>query len=108
MVLDRVATYLRRPTRAAKSSGLRWYQVRTLLEPARYGKVTEETGPGNRAHATWFTPGVAGIGGASLPADIGHEIPTALLTEADFGPPPSMAEELGRDVLLGNEVARAL
>ncbi|MGI8756284.1 MAG: hypothetical protein ACR2MB_10590 [Acidimicrobiales bacterium] len=68
--------------------------------------MTEETGPGNRAHATWFTPGVAG--GASLLADIGREIPTALLTEADFGPPTSMAEELGRDVLLGNEVTRAL
>ena len=28
---------------------------------------------------TWLTPGVAGIGGASLLADVGHEIPTALL-----------------------------
>lgn len=27
----------------------------------------------------WFTPGVRGIGFASLLADIGHEIPTALL-----------------------------
>ena len=27
----------------------------------------------------WLTPGVKGIGGASLLADIGHEIPTALL-----------------------------
>lgn len=27
----------------------------------------------------WFGPGVAGIGGASLLADVGHEIPTALL-----------------------------
>ena len=27
----------------------------------------------------WLTPGVVGIGGASLLADIGHEIPTALL-----------------------------
>jgi MFS family permease len=27
----------------------------------------------------WFSPGVAGIGGASLLADVGHEVPTALL-----------------------------
>jgi hypothetical protein len=27
----------------------------------------------------WLTPGVAGIGTASLLADAGHEIPTALL-----------------------------
>jgi len=29
--------------------------------------------------ARWFGPGVAGIGSASLLADVGHEIPTALL-----------------------------
>jgi MFS family permease len=29
--------------------------------------------------ARWFGPGVAGIGGASFLADVGHEIPTALL-----------------------------
>src|SRR4051812_6553625 len=28
---------------------------------------------------TWLTAGVRGIGGASLLADVGHEIPTALL-----------------------------
>jgi hypothetical protein len=27
----------------------------------------------------WFTPGVRGIGAASFLADVGHEIPTALL-----------------------------
>lgn len=30
-------------------------------------------------HEKWMTPGVAGIGTASLLADVGHEIPTALL-----------------------------
>ena len=30
-------------------------------------------------HERWLTRGVAGIGGASLLADIGHEVPTALL-----------------------------
>jgi len=28
---------------------------------------------------TWFSPGVAGIGSASLLAGVGHEVPTALL-----------------------------
>lgn len=28
---------------------------------------------------SWLTPGAAGIGGASLLADVGHEMPTALL-----------------------------
>ena len=32
-----------------------------------------------RERAIWLTPGVKGIGAASLLADIGHEIPTALL-----------------------------
>lgn len=27
----------------------------------------------------WFTPGVGGIGAASLLSDLGHEVPTALL-----------------------------
>ena len=37
--------------------------------------LTEDTEPST----TWMTPGVAGIGTASLLADVGHEIPTALL-----------------------------
>ncbi|MGH9120005.1 MAG: hypothetical protein ACRD0A_19710, partial [Acidimicrobiales bacterium] len=31
------------------------------------------------ARERWLTPGVRGIGGASLLADLGHEVPTALL-----------------------------
>jgi hypothetical protein len=31
------------------------------------------------AHERWLGPGVAGIGTASFLADVGHEIPTALL-----------------------------
>ena len=41
---------------------------------------------------TWLTPGVKGIGAASLLADIGHEIPTALLPSlltATLGAPAS-------------------
>jgi MFS family permease len=39
------------------------------------------TDPEGAAHAptAWFTPGVRGIGAASFLADVGHEIPTALL-----------------------------
>jgi hypothetical protein len=32
-----------------------------------------------RPARSWFSRGVAGIGGASFPADLGHEVPTALL-----------------------------
>jgi len=35
--------------------------------------------PPAAADETWLTPGVRGIGAASLLADVGHEIPTALL-----------------------------
>ena len=34
---------------------------------------------GGPTESGWFTPGVAGIGGASLLSDLGHEVPTALL-----------------------------
>src|SRR6478735_12011463 len=30
-------------------------------------------------HSAWLTPGVRGIGTASFLADLGHEVPTALL-----------------------------
>jgi MFS family permease len=38
-----------------------------------------ETEPEAVAGERWLTPGVRGIGGASLLADVGHEIPTSLL-----------------------------
>jgi MFS family permease len=40
-------------------------------EPERAAAEPQSTG--------WFSPGVAGIGTASLLADVGHEVPTALL-----------------------------
>lgn len=44
--------------------------------------------PANREHnKSWFSPGVAGIGGASFLSDVGHEIPTSLL--------PSLVTALG-------------
>jgi MFS family permease len=41
--------------------------------------MTTETGTEAGTGRPWFGPGVAGIGGASLLADVGHEVPTALL-----------------------------
>ncbi len=35
--------------------------------------------PGDPGSPRWFSRGVAGIGGASFRADLGHEVPTALL-----------------------------
>jgi MFS family permease len=35
--------------------------------------------PVTKGKAEWFTPGVRGIGAASLLSDLGHEVPTALL-----------------------------
>lgn len=40
---------------------------------------TEEEAAVEGRTPSWFGPGVAGIGGASFLADVGHEIPTALL-----------------------------
>jgi MFS family permease len=41
--------------------------------------VNDERGTVLDTGASWFGPGVAGIGTASLLADVGHEVPTALL-----------------------------
>ncbi len=41
--------------------------------------MTTGTGAGTDLGGSWFSPGVASIGGASLLADMGHEVPTALL-----------------------------
>jgi hypothetical protein len=47
--------------------------------------MTETTESSRR----WLTPGVGGVGAASLLADVGHEIPTALL------PPTLLTRTLG-------------
>ena len=41
--------------------------------------MAADTEPGEATRTRWFSRGVAGIGAASLLADLGHEIPTALL-----------------------------
>ncbi len=41
--------------------------------------MSSQPDTGDDTTGTWLTPGVRGIGGASLLADVGHEIPTALL-----------------------------
>ena len=51
--------------------------------------MTDPTPP---TEERWLGPGVAGIGTASLLADVGHEIPTALLPSlltATLGAPAS-------------------
>jgi hypothetical protein len=45
-------------------------------------------------HRAWFTPGVRGIGLASLLSDLGHEVPTSLL-------PRFVASTLGGSAALG-------
>jgi MFS family permease len=47
------------------------------------------------ARARWLTPGVRGIGGASLLADVGHEIPTSLLPALLTGTLGAPAAALG-------------
>jgi len=47
------------------------------------------------AASSWLTPGVRGIGAASLLADIGHEIPTALLPSLLTGTLGAPAAALG-------------
>jgi hypothetical protein len=39
------------------------------------------TDPRTLTEARWLSPGVSGIGAASFLADVGHEIPTALLPD---------------------------
>ncbi|MCC6340175.1 MAG: MFS transporter [Acidimicrobiia bacterium] len=53
--------------------------------------VEEET----RDEGAWFGPGVAGIGTASFFADVGHEIPTALLPSLLTGTLGASASTLG-------------
>jgi len=48
-----------------------------------------------RADERWLTPGVRGIGGASLLADVGHEIPTSLLPALLTGTLGAPAAALG-------------
>ena len=49
-------------------------------EPVPTPQPGQDVDPATAASGDgWLTPGVAGIGGASLLADVGHEVPTALL-----------------------------
>ena len=46
------------------------------MQPVATSAASEDT---PAAGEPWLTPGVRGIGTASFLADLGHEIPTALL-----------------------------
>jgi MFS family permease len=50
-----------------------------VTQPQPPAEVPAEPEAADQAAAPWLTPGVGGIGAASLLADLGHEIPTALL-----------------------------
>jgi hypothetical protein len=53
-----------------------------LTASAERRKLTDVDGacrPRRRQRGRWLTPGVRGIGAASLQSDLGHEVPTALL-----------------------------
>jgi|GEM_PF-978900 len=53
-----------------------------MTDPSSLGQPGEAHLPETNADLptnTWFTPGVRGIGTASLLSDLGHEIPTSLL-----------------------------
>ena len=64
-----------RPARwVLRSAGLESARGRRRRRRARIARA-----PITGAERAWLTPGVAGIGGASLLADLGHEVPTALL-----------------------------
>ncbi|MEA2195410.1 MAG: hypothetical protein QOG42_1844 [Solirubrobacteraceae bacterium] len=54
-----------------------------------------EPSPDDAASERWLTPGVRGIGGASLLADMGHEIPTSLLPALLTGTLGAPAAALG-------------
>jgi MFS family permease len=54
-----------------------------------------DTAPGAGVEQRWLTPGVRGIGSASLLADVGHEIPTSLLPSLLTGTLGAPAAALG-------------
>lgn len=62
-----------------------------------------DTPSGATGRDRWLTKGTMGIGGASLLADVGHEIPTSLLPSlltSTLGPP---AATLGRAFLAAEQ-----
>jgi MFS family permease len=56
---------------------------------------TGQTEPAGSVEERWLTPGVRGIGSASLLADVGHEIPTSLLPSLLTGTLGAPAAALG-------------
>lgn len=57
--------------------------------------TTDDSAASPQAGERWLTPGVRGIGGASLLADVGHEIPTSLLPSLLTGTLGAPAAALG-------------
>jgi MFS family permease len=67
-----------RATAAPPGTGAR-SGARMRAVPVAEVAQAEETVGGHAIDERWLTPGVRGIGTASLLADLGHEVPTALL-----------------------------
>jgi MFS family permease len=73
--------------RRAKSAAVQNAPLVTAAPPT--------SAPDQPAGELWLTPGVRGIGGASLLADVGHEIPTSLLPSLLTGTLGAPAAALG-------------
>src|SRR6188472_268962 len=72
----------------------RWRPVVEIVSEA--GSSAHERGEGHSADR-WLTAGVRGIGTASLLADLGHEVPTALLPSLLTSTLGAPASALGLD-----------
>jgi MFS family permease len=77
----------------AKAADVNARTDRTRQTAARM--TATETQPDASAGGAWLTPGVRGIGGASLLSDVGHEIPTSLLPALLTGTLGAPAAALG-------------
>ena len=65
--------------RVQRKSSARAAEAERLLSLRSSVPMASASSGASSQEAPWLTRGVAGIGGASLLADIGHEVPTALL-----------------------------
>jgi hypothetical protein len=63
---------------ASSTTGSPTYSPRSRSRESGEETRADPTAP-EPPEVTWFTPGVGGIGTASLLADVGHELPTSLL-----------------------------
>lgn len=77
-----------------------------MLDPTHPSEERSLTADNPTSDAPWLTPGVVGIGGASLLADVGHEIPTALLPSLLTSTLGAPASALGAIESISDALAR--